>query len=115
GRARRDRADFGATTGEGVRGKRAAEWGLVDEVVPRSEFDARVRERAAALAATSDRPAAGPGIDLDPLAPRPTATGIEYRWVRLTVDRERRVAALTLQAPHGAEPEAPAGFPQRGS
>src|SRR5262249_24451189 len=114
-RVRRDRADFVATTAEGVRGKRATEWGLVDEVVPRSEFDARVRERAAALAATSDRPAAGPGIDLDPPAPRPTATAIGYRWVRLGVDRDRRVAALTVLARDGGEPETPAGFLEAGS
>src|SRR5207245_1918377 len=50
-KVRRDRADFFATTAEGVKGKRAAEWRLVDEAVPRSEFAARVRERASALAA----------------------------------------------------------------
>src|SRR5213082_3705998 len=53
-KVRRDRADFFATTPEGVKGKRAAEWRLVDEAVPRSEFAARVRERAVALARTSD-------------------------------------------------------------
>ena len=114
-KVRRDRADFVATTAEGVKGKRAAEWGLVDEVVPRSEFEARVRARAAALAATSDRPAAGPGIRLEPLAPRLSVSGIEYRWVQLTVDRERRVAALTVQAPAHGEPETPAAFLEAGS
>ncbi|HJQ75266.1 MAG TPA: enoyl-CoA hydratase/isomerase family protein, partial [Gaiellaceae bacterium] len=57
-RVRRDVADFFATTAEGVRGRRAVDWGLVDETVPRSRFAARVAERAAALAAESDRPAA---------------------------------------------------------
>src|SRR5437016_7372810 len=61
-KVRRDRADFFATTAEGVKGKRAAEWRLVDEAVPRSEFAARVRERATALAATSDRPEHGAEI-----------------------------------------------------
>src|SRR5258705_7450070 len=55
-RVRRDHADFFSTTAEGVRGKRAVEWRLVDELVPRSRFEARVAERAAELAATSDRP-----------------------------------------------------------
>ena len=64
---RRDRADWFATASEGAKGKRAAEWRLVDDAVPRSEFAARVRARAAALAATSDRPATGPGIELDPI------------------------------------------------
>jgi benzoyl-CoA-dihydrodiol lyase len=114
-KVRRDRADFVATTAEGVKGRRAAEWGLVDEVVPRSEFEARVRERAAALASTSDRPAAGPGIRLEPLAPRVSASGIEYRWVRLAVDRDRRLATLTVRTPDGLEPETPAGFLEAGS
>src|SRR5713226_6866788 len=66
-KVRRDRADFVATTPEGVKGQRAAEWRLVDEAVPRSAFDARVRERAAALAAESDRPAVAQGVALVPL------------------------------------------------
>jgi len=105
-KVRRDRADFFATTPEGVKGKRAAEWRLVDEAVPRSEFAARVRERSVAIAATSDRPAHGPGIELEPLA---------YRWVRLTIDREKRVATLTVRAPDGGEPDDPHAFLAAGS
>src|SRR2546427_2870749 len=67
-KVRRDRADCFSTAAEGVKGRRAAEWRLVDEAVPRSEFAARVRDRAAALAATSDRPAHGPGVELDPIS-----------------------------------------------
>ncbi|TMA50540.1 MAG: benzoyl-CoA-dihydrodiol lyase [Deltaproteobacteria bacterium] len=114
-KVRRDRADFVATTAEGVKGKRAAEWRLVDEVVPRSEFEARVRERAAALATTSDRPAAGPGVELESLSPRLTPTGVDYRWVRLAIDREKRVASLTVRAPDHGEPETPAAFLEAGS
>jgi len=98
-----------------MKGKRAAEWRLVDEVVPRSEFEARVRERAAALAATSDRPTIGPGVELEPLSPRLAANGVDYRWVRLAIDREKRVAALTVQAPDHGEPETPAAFLEAGS
>src|SRR5204863_4098923 len=78
-KVRRDRADFFATTAEGVKGRRAAEWRLVDEAVPRSEFAARVRERAAALAATSDRPEHGPGVELEPLASERSADALAYR------------------------------------
>ena len=109
-KVRRDRADFFATTPEGVKGKRAAEWRLVDEAVPRSEFAARVRERAAALAATSDRPADGPGVELEPLAPERSADALAYRWVRLAIDRAKRVATLTVRAPDGGEPDDPQAF-----
>src|ERR1041385_2852618 len=70
---RRDHADFFSTTAEGVRGKRAVEWRLVDELVPRSRFDARVAERAAELAAASDRPKDATGIELPPLERRESA------------------------------------------
>src|SRR5215470_9755398 len=76
---RRDHADFFSTTAEGVRGKRAVEWNFVDEVVPRSRFDARVREKAAELARTSDRPASGPGIELKPLEPERSGDVTRYR------------------------------------
>jgi len=114
-KVRRDRADFFATTPEGVKGKRAAEWRLVDEAVPRSEFAARVRERAAALARTSDRPAHGPGVELEPLAPERSADALAYRWVRLAIDREKRVATLTVRAPDGGEPDDPQAFLAAGS
>jgi len=114
-KVRRDRADFFATTPEGVKGKRAAEWRLVDEAVPRSEFAARVRERSAALAATSDRPAHGPGVELEPLAPERSADTLAYRWVRLAIDRAKRVATLTVRAPDGGEPDDPQAFLAAGS
>src|SRR6185436_5059502 len=66
-KVRRDHADFFSVTAEGVRGRRAVEWKLVDDVIPRSRFDAAVAERATALAARSDRPASGAGIELTPL------------------------------------------------
>src|SRR5918994_127564 len=67
-RVRRDRADFFSTTEEGVKGKRAVEWNLVDEVVPRSRLDEATRQRASEMAARSDRPAHAHGIMLAPLA-----------------------------------------------
>ena len=112
---RRDRADWFATASEGAKGKRAAEWRLVDDAVPRSEFAARVRARAAALAATSDRPATGPGIELDPISAARSASGIAYRWVRLEIERDRRVATLTVSAPDGDQPATPSDFLAAGS
>ena len=112
---RRDRADWFATASEGAKGKRAAEWRLVDDAVPRSEFAARVRTRAAALAATSDRPATGPGIELDPISAARSANGIAYRWVRLEIERDRRFATLTVSAPDGDQPATPSDFLAAGS
>jgi benzoyl-CoA-dihydrodiol lyase len=113
-RVRRDHADFFSTTAEGVRGKRAVEWRLVDEVVPRSRFDARFAERAAELAATSDRPRDAKGIELPPLEARRGADGVEYRHVSLAIDRARRVAMLEVRAPTEAQPTDPAGFAAAG-
>src|SRR5215203_4337581 len=67
---RRDLADVFATVAEGVKGRRAVEWRLVDAVYPTSQFRERVAKRATELAAQSDRPAAGPGITLGPIAPQ---------------------------------------------
>lgn len=113
-KVRRDRADFFSTTAEGVKGKRAVEWKLVDETVPLSRFSARVREMAEALAKASDRPG-GQGIELRPLEAKRGADGIEYRYVRLKIDRDRRVAELLVRAPEAPQPEDPAGFAQAGS
>src|ERR671925_1506030 len=68
-KVRRDLADVFSTVAEGVRGKRAVEWGLVDATYPTSQFRQRVAKRAQELAAMSDRPSAGPGITLGPLNP----------------------------------------------
>jgi len=106
-RVRRDRADFFSTTAEGVRGQRAAEWSLVDEVVPRSRFQVRVRERAEALARSSDRPAGATGIELPPLRRREKEDGVEYGHVALAIDRARRVATLTVRAPREQQPTSP--------
>src|SRR5262245_2951641 len=78
-KVRRDQADFFCTTAEGIKGKRAVEWRLVDQVVPRSKFAATVAERAQALAAQSDRPKDGKGFTLEPLEPKVAADGVEYR------------------------------------
>ena len=84
---RRDRADVFCTTEEGVRGRRAVEWRLVDEVVPPSAWEATLRERALALAAMSDRPADAQGHRADAAAARVLRRRRDYSHVRVTYDR----------------------------
>jgi len=114
-KVRRDHADFFAMTAEGVRGERAVAWKLVDAVIPRSRFESGVRERAAALAARSDRAADGAGIELTPLRRTATEDRLEYTHVALAIDRPRRVATLTVRAPADAQPADPAGFLSAGA
>jgi benzoyl-CoA-dihydrodiol lyase len=98
-KVRRDRADLFCASEEGVRGRRALDWRLVDEIVPPSAWDEKVRERAMALAASSDRPAVEKGIVLPPLERRITEGAIEYRHVRVALDRARRLANITIFGP----------------
>src|SRR6185503_11957612 len=86
-KVRRDLADVFSTVAEGVKGRRAVEWRLVDAVHPTSQFRAKVAARANELAATSDRPAAGPGIRLTPLTPSVTDSSLSYSAVHIDVDR----------------------------
>jgi benzoyl-CoA-dihydrodiol lyase len=111
---RRDLADVFGTVAEGIKGRRAVEWRLVDAVYPTSQFKDRVAERARALAALSDRPAEGPGIRLGPLNPAVTSNMLRYSAVRLDIDRGKRVATLTLSAPERDEPSDPAGILEAG-
>ncbi len=104
-KVRRDLADVFCTVEEGMKGKRAVEWRLIDETVPRSKFDERVTEKALELAATSDRPADQPGMKLEPLIRDIEEDEIRYPFVTVTLDRDRRCATLDVQAP---EEDAPA-------
>ena len=104
---RRDLADFFSTLTEGVKGKRAVEWGFVDAVYPATRFKAAVREHAETLAAKSDRPADATGITLNSLNPKVTDDAVHYSTVSLEIDRARRVATLTVRAPEGDLPSTP--------
>ena len=101
---RRDRADFFSTLEEGVKGQRAVEWRLVDEVVPRSKLEETVRQRAAELAARSDRPAGAQGIRLEPLGCTVDGDRIGYGHVACELDRKRGVAQITVIGPSEAPP-----------
>ena len=97
-RVRRDRADIFCTAEEGVRGQRAVEWRLVDEVVPPSAWDAKVKERALELADKSDR-SGGKGIGLTPLDRTIGGDAIIYPHVKVALDRTLRSASITILAP----------------
>jgi benzoyl-CoA-dihydrodiol lyase len=104
-RVRKDRADVFATRPEGVRGKQAVEWKLVDEVIPKRQWDEKVAERAAAAAARSNRPADARGVTLTPLEREETADGIRYRHVEARFDRERGLVEITVLGPEGDVPD----------
>jgi benzoyl-CoA-dihydrodiol lyase len=109
-KVRRDLADVFGTLAEGVKGKRAVEWRLVDAVAPTSQFRDAVARRAHDLANLSDRPDVGPGITLGPLDPRVSDNAIEYSAVRVAFDREKRTATLTVRGPEGDEPDNPSAI-----
>ena len=103
-RVRRDRADVFCTLEEGVKGRRALEWGLVDELAPRSRFSEVVRERALELGAKSDRPVDAEGITLTPLEREFTENALSYRHLGVDLDREAGVARLLVRGPLGPPP-----------
>ncbi len=109
-RVRRDLADLFCTTEEGVRGKRAVQWRLVDEVVPPSSFEATVQARARETAARSDRPADARGIVLGPLQRSFTDDAATYSHVRVALHRAGRRADITVLGPQAALPADLAGI-----
>ena len=113
-KVRRDLADVFGTVAEGVKGRRAVEWRLVDAVYPTSQFKDRVARRAQELAALSDRPATGPGITLSALNPTVTADAVQYSAVSLEIDRNKRLATLTVNGPEQEEPSTPEEILQAG-
>ena len=114
-RVRRDRADFFCTTEEGVKGRRAVEWGLVDEVVPRSRLEEAVKQRARELAAKSDRPRHGKGIVLTPLERTLDPDRVTYAYVTCAIDRRRGLAEITVAGPASAPPADAAGVGTAGA
>jgi benzoyl-CoA-dihydrodiol lyase len=103
-KVRRDRADVFCTTEEGIKGKRAVDWRLVDEVVPNSKLDQIVADRAREFAQKSDRPAVAKGIALTPLARQRGADTLDYEFVSVALSRADRLATITLRAPDAAPP-----------
>ncbi|MEU6753659.1 2,3-epoxybenzoyl-CoA dihydrolase [Spirillospora sp. NPDC046719] len=102
---RRDRADYFATKAEGLGGKKAVAWRLVDEAVSRTAWDATVAERARELAARSTRPAGARGVELTPLDKTRTGDEIAYRHVTAKLDRDAAAVEITVAGPTADAPE----------
>ena len=113
---RRDRADFFCSTEEGIKGSRAVDWRLVDEVVPRTRLDEVVQRRALELAATSDRPAGAKGISLTPLERTIGADSVTYGTaVSISIDRALGAASITVRAPKAPPPATAAEIQKQGA
>jgi benzoyl-CoA-dihydrodiol lyase len=114
-RVRRDRADFFCTVEEGLKGARAVDWRLVDEVVPTSRMAARVAELGAELAARSDRPAEAAGVELKPLERRIDGDRLEYSTVAVAIDRAAGMATIVVRGPEQASPTEAAAMLAQGA
>jgi benzoyl-CoA-dihydrodiol lyase len=104
-KVRKDRADVFATRSEGIRGKQAVEWRLVDEVIPKRKWDETVAERAAEAVARSGRPADAQGVDLPPLQRDESPDGIRYQHVEARYDRAAGLVEITVLGPEGDVPD----------
>jgi benzoyl-CoA-dihydrodiol lyase len=103
-KVRRDHADFFCTTEEGVKGKRALDWRLVDEVVPGSKFEEAIATRAREFAAKSGRDGRAQGIALTPLTRSFSEQGVEYETLSVEFDRNGRIATVILRGPPAMPP-----------
>jgi benzoyl-CoA-dihydrodiol lyase len=103
-KVRRDHADYFCTIEEGIKGKRAVQWRLVDEIVPNSKLEARVAERSKEFAAASKRNGNGKGISLSPLTRSIDDSGIRYGFVSVDINRAERIATISIKAPDAAPP-----------
>ncbi|HEY0172812.1 MAG TPA: 2,3-epoxybenzoyl-CoA dihydrolase [Pyrinomonadaceae bacterium] len=103
-KVRRDRADVFSTLAEGLKAKRAEEWGLIDGHFPTSKFQEGVEARVGEILKETESREAGPGIKLNPLDVEAGEAGREYRHVSLKVNREGRHAELTVRGPRGEQP-----------
>jgi benzoyl-CoA-dihydrodiol lyase len=114
-KVRHDLADIFCTTNEGVRGQKAKDWRLVDDIAKPAVFAAKVQERALELAKGSDRPASAKGVALTPLQRTIEANALRYPNVTVEIDRAKRTATFTVKAPTGAQPTDVAGIEAAGA
>ncbi|MFL9872509.1 2,3-epoxybenzoyl-CoA dihydrolase [Paraburkholderia megapolitana] len=104
-KVRHDRADIFCTVVEGIRGERAKEWRLVDEVVKPNQFEQAIQARALELAAHSDRPAEAQGVALTRIERVERSDGLGYATVDVAIDRAKRTATFTAKAPTTPQPD----------
>jgi benzoyl-CoA-dihydrodiol lyase len=117
-KVRHDHADLFCTSVEGVRGQKAVDWRLVDEIAKPAQFAAAVHARASKAATDCKRPglsALGRGVTLAPLKREIGADTISYEYVQVAIDRAKRTATLTVHAPKGALPESVAAIEAAGA
>jgi benzoyl-CoA-dihydrodiol lyase len=114
---RHDLADLFCTSVEGVRGQKAKDWHLVDDIAKPAVFAEKVQKRALELAEKSDRPADGKGVALMPLKRTVEADALRYGFVTVEIDRAKRVATFTVKAPANAAdlPQTPAAMVEAGA
>ena len=112
---RHDLADIFCTTTEGVRGQKAKDWRLVDDIAKPAQFAERVQARALELAAKSDRPATARGVALARIERRETENALHYANVTVGIDRARRQAVFTIKAPTVATPDSIAAIEAQGA
>ena len=112
---RHDLADLFCTSVEGVRGQKAKDWRLVDDIAKPAQFAAKVQERALQLAATSDRPADAKGVALPPLARVDEVDALRYDHVTVEIDRAKRVATFVVKGPGAVQPQDIAGIEAAGA
>jgi len=103
-KVRRDHADFFCTIEEGIKGKRAVAWRLVDEIAPNSKLEAKIADRAREFSAKSPRNGNGKGIELSPLKRTIEESGLRYGFVAVDINREQRIATITISAPDAPPP-----------
>ncbi|MCX5589773.1 2,3-epoxybenzoyl-CoA dihydrolase [Alcaligenes endophyticus] len=104
-KVRHDQADIFCTLVEGVRGERAKNWRLVDEIYKPAVFEASVQQRAVELGKASRRNGkAGEGVTLTPVQRELLDNSLRYKYVEVTIDREKRQAEWVLHAPQEAGP-----------
>jgi benzoyl-CoA-dihydrodiol lyase len=97
-KVRRDHADFFCTIEEGIKGKRAVQWRLVDEIAPNSKLEGKLAERVTEFAGKSTRNGSGKGIALRPLGRAIDETGIRYGFVSVDINRPQRIATISINA-----------------
>jgi benzoyl-CoA-dihydrodiol lyase len=114
-KVRKDLADVFSTSEEGVRGRRAKDWGLVDDIVPRGRWDEAIKQRATALAQASSRPSSGAGVKLTPLGRMIDEAGYHYETLDVEFERERGYVTITVHAPTDAPPESGAAMQAQGA
>ena len=112
---RRDHADVFCTIEEGIKGRRAVQWRLIDELVPPSKLEDRVKAKAAEVAGKSTRAGSGEGVKLTALDRKFRTDGVDYPFVKVDIDAGQRVATITIRATEAAPPASAAEMVKQGA